>query len=266
MIPKLGFTQSDLTPSNAINRGISGADLVKCGRVKVNISCNGITVPAEFYVTRANSTLVLGLEFCRKFELVAIAPVCTHPAEAAHRAKLHQWTKQLVMWTQNHSRTEPSVESFAEHLLREINSKVKNPVVEKVETIGSVACPLPPGQHPVPVWRPLAVWRAHYLLDSIQCPCGQYFTPDRISDHLNRSDHRSCCHKATLPPPRSSCAACVRQKHRQVVESPSSKLQTSTTTDSNHWSTREQQGMTNQQHNRHMPQQQREPRPTPMSS
>ena len=152
MIPKLGFTQSDLTPSNAIIRGISGADLVNCGTVKVNISCNGITVPAEFYVTRANSTLVLGLEFCRKFELVAIAPVCTHPAEAAHRAKLHQWTKQLVMWTQDHSRTEPSVESFAEHLLRKINSMVKNPVVEKVETIGSVACPLPPGQHPVPVW------------------------------------------------------------------------------------------------------------------
>ena len=48
--------------------------------------------------------------------------------------------------------TEPSVESFAEHLLRKINSMVKNPVVEKVETIGSVACPLPPGQHPVPVW------------------------------------------------------------------------------------------------------------------
>ena len=65
---------------------------------------------------------------------------------------------------------------------------------------------------------------------------------------------------------RSSCVACVRQKHRQVVESPSRKLQTSTTTDFNHWSTREQQGRTNQQHNRHMPQQQREPRPTPMSS
>ena len=56
------------------------------------------------------------------------------------------------MWTQDHSRTEPSVESFAEHLLRKINSIVKNPVVEKVATIGSVACPLPHGQHPVPVW------------------------------------------------------------------------------------------------------------------
>ena len=152
MIPKLGFTQSDLTPSNAIIRGISEADLANCGTVKVNISCNGITAGAEFYVTRANSTLVLGLEFCRKFELVAIAPVCTHLAEAAYRAKLYQWTKQLVMWTQDHTRTEPSVESFAEHLLRKINSMVKNPVVEKVETIGSVACPLPPGQHPVPVW------------------------------------------------------------------------------------------------------------------
>ena len=152
MIPKFGLTQSDLTPSNAIIRGISGADLVNCGTVKADISCNGITAGAEFYVTRANSTLVLGLEFCRKFELVAIAPVCTHPAEAAHRAKLHQWTKQLVMWTQDHLRTEPSVESFAEHLLRKINSMVKNPVVEKVETIGSVACPLPHGQHPVPVW------------------------------------------------------------------------------------------------------------------
>ena len=157
MIPKLGFTQSDLTPSNAIIRGISGADLVNCGTMKVNISCNGNTVPAEFNVTRANYTLVLGLEFCRKFELVAIAPVCTHPAEAAHCAKLHQWTKQLVMWTQDHSRTEPSIESFAEHLLRKINSMVKNPIVEKVETIGSVACPLPPGQHPVPVWPVLRI-------------------------------------------------------------------------------------------------------------
>ena len=152
MIPKLGLAQSDLTPSNAIIRGISGADLVNCGTVKANMSCDGITAGAEFYVTRANSTLVLGLEFCRKFELVAIALICTHPAEAAHRAKLHQWTKQLVMWTQDHSRTEPSVESFAEHLLRKINSTVKNPVVEKVETIGSEACPLPHGLHPVPVW------------------------------------------------------------------------------------------------------------------
>ena len=212
MIPKLGLTQSDLTPSNAIIRGILGADLVNCGMLKANISCNGITAGAEFYLTRANSTLVLGLKFCRKFELVAIAPVCTYPAEAAHRAKLHQWTKQLVMWTQDHSRTEPSVESFAEHLLRKMNSMVKNPVVEKVETIGSVA---------------------HYLMDSIQCSCGQYLTPDRISDHLNRSDHRSYCHKAMLPSLRSSCAARVRQKHRQVVEPPSRKLQTSRTTDSN---------------------------------
>lgn len=84
MLPQLGLTEEDLTPSHATIRGISGADLVNCGTVAPKVSCNGMNADVEFYVTKNSSAFILGLEFCKKFKLVTIAPVCTHPVEAVH--------------------------------------------------------------------------------------------------------------------------------------------------------------------------------------
>lgn len=76
MLPQIGLSKKDLKPSNAVIRGMSGADLQNCGTVDVNVTCNNITSMTKFYVTKRECAFVLGLEFCKTFKLVTIAPVC----------------------------------------------------------------------------------------------------------------------------------------------------------------------------------------------
>ena len=67
----------DFKPSDAVIRGMSGADLQNCGTVCVNVTCNEISKKAKFYVTKHDYAFILGLEFCKMFKLVTISPVCT---------------------------------------------------------------------------------------------------------------------------------------------------------------------------------------------
>ena len=76
MLPQIGLSKKSLTPSDAIIRGMSGADLQNCGTVDVNVTCNAITAKAKFYVTKHECAFILGLGFCKDFNLVSIAPVC----------------------------------------------------------------------------------------------------------------------------------------------------------------------------------------------
>ena len=68
---------SDLQPSHAIIKGMSGADLQNCGTIDISVSCNAITANTKFYVTKFECAFVLGLGFCKSFKLVSVASVCT---------------------------------------------------------------------------------------------------------------------------------------------------------------------------------------------
>ena len=76
MLPQIGLSKKDLKPSDAIIRGMSGADLQNCRTIDVNVTCNDITGKTRFYVTKRECAFILGLALCKKFELVTIAPVC----------------------------------------------------------------------------------------------------------------------------------------------------------------------------------------------
>ena len=76
MLPQIGLSKNNLKPSDAIIQGMSGADLQNCGTIDVNVTCNDITAKARFYVTKSECAFILGIGFCKKFELVTIAPVC----------------------------------------------------------------------------------------------------------------------------------------------------------------------------------------------
>ena len=77
MVPQLGLSTSDLQPSHAIIRGMSGTDLQNCGTIDISVSCNAITANTKFYVTKCECAFVLGLGFCKTFKLVSVASVCT---------------------------------------------------------------------------------------------------------------------------------------------------------------------------------------------
>lgn len=92
MLLQIGLSKKDMKPSNAIIRGMSGADLQNRGTVDVNITCNDITAKARFYVTKHECAFILGLGFCKKFKLVTIAPVCVQQSismEPNHVEAIH---------------------------------------------------------------------------------------------------------------------------------------------------------------------------------
>ena len=68
----------DLKPSDAVIRVMSGADLQYCGTVCVSATCNEITKKAKVYVTKHDYALILGLEFCKMFNLVKHATLYAH--------------------------------------------------------------------------------------------------------------------------------------------------------------------------------------------
>ena len=76
MLPQIGLSKKDLKPSDAFIPGMSGAVLQNCGTVDIKVTCNNITAMARFYITKQECAFILGLEFCKEFKLVTIAPVC----------------------------------------------------------------------------------------------------------------------------------------------------------------------------------------------
>ena len=76
LLPKIGLSQADLAPSSATLRGVSGADLQNCGIVDSDVTCNKQRSRAQFYVTNMGTEAILGLPFCKKFNLVQIAKTC----------------------------------------------------------------------------------------------------------------------------------------------------------------------------------------------
>ena len=76
LLRNIGLSKRNVKPSKAVIKGISGTQLKNCGTLEVEVSCNNIHDNMKFYVIEQECTFILGLEFCKKFKLVTIAPVC----------------------------------------------------------------------------------------------------------------------------------------------------------------------------------------------
>jgi hypothetical protein len=76
MLFSIGIRKSSLKPSRAILKGISGMNLKNQGTVTVHVSCNSKLEATDFYVAEYGCEIILGLPFCKQFQLVLMADVC----------------------------------------------------------------------------------------------------------------------------------------------------------------------------------------------
>lgn len=103
MLPQIGLSSQDLKPSNAIIRGMSGADLQNCGTVDVSVTSNSITAKARFYITKRECAFILGLGLCKQLGLVSISPVCVQQSvsmEPNHVEAVHITDEAEVNYSQ----------------------------------------------------------------------------------------------------------------------------------------------------------------------
>ena len=76
MIEQIGLCLENFTRSTAQLRGVTGADLSNRGELRIQVTCNDITENITVMVTEFGSDLILGLDFCKLFNLVTMADVC----------------------------------------------------------------------------------------------------------------------------------------------------------------------------------------------
>ena len=76
MLEQMNVHANDLTPTKAKLRGITGTMMKTIGELNVKASCNNITKLVTVIITKSGSELILGVDFCRAFELVKIANCC----------------------------------------------------------------------------------------------------------------------------------------------------------------------------------------------
>lgn len=76
MLSSIGIHKSALKPSRAVLKGISGMNLQNQGTVTVQVTCNAKEEETEFYVTEHGREIILGLPFCKQFQLISVADVC----------------------------------------------------------------------------------------------------------------------------------------------------------------------------------------------
>jgi transposase InsO family protein len=76
LLQEIGLSKKNIKPSNARLRGVTGADMRTHGILDVSCTCNHITHDFQIHITELGSELILGLDFCREFNLVKIADSC----------------------------------------------------------------------------------------------------------------------------------------------------------------------------------------------
>eukprot|EP00794_Sanderia_malayensis_P018441 gene18441-20290_t len=76
MLANFGLSKDDIKTNNAVIRVGSGANLKNYRTVDVKVACNNITAKTTLLFTKCECALILGLEFCKNFQLVSIAPIC----------------------------------------------------------------------------------------------------------------------------------------------------------------------------------------------
>jgi transposase InsO family protein len=76
LLREIGFKRSELKANNVRLRGVTGADMKACGRLEVQVTCNNITGPVEVIATELGSEFILGIDFCRQFQLISVSSSC----------------------------------------------------------------------------------------------------------------------------------------------------------------------------------------------
>lgn len=76
MLADIGLSVKDLTASRVRLHGVTGADMKTHGELCVPATCNGKTHNVRIMVTELGNELILGLDFCNRFQLVDLADVC----------------------------------------------------------------------------------------------------------------------------------------------------------------------------------------------
>ena len=89
MLSKIRMSKDNIKANNAVIRGVSVADLHNYGTVEAQVTCSNVTSQTAFFVTKCECAFILGLEFCKKFNLVSIAPVCMQQSMLDHIEAVH---------------------------------------------------------------------------------------------------------------------------------------------------------------------------------
>lgn len=76
MVSDMGLSNKDLSPSNTVLTSASKKHLTNHGTLLINVACNGHNAKVKFYVINSGTDLLLGLNFCKDFNLVRISPSC----------------------------------------------------------------------------------------------------------------------------------------------------------------------------------------------
>ena len=76
LLSNIGLCHSDLKPSTAKLHGVTGTDMNTHGELNVRATCNDHTHNVKVMVTELGNELILGLDFCKKFNLVSISDAC----------------------------------------------------------------------------------------------------------------------------------------------------------------------------------------------
>ena len=76
ILSSIGLSEQHLSQNKVTLHGVSGTDLQNLGYVDVMVTCNDIQDKARFYVTKSGRELLLGIKFCKKFQLVDYASSC----------------------------------------------------------------------------------------------------------------------------------------------------------------------------------------------
>ena len=75
-LSKLGLKRSDLLPSSARLKGVTGTDMEVCGEILVKVTCNGHSNTVNFVITKLGTEIILGLGFSKLFQLITLADTC----------------------------------------------------------------------------------------------------------------------------------------------------------------------------------------------
>lgn len=93
MLPLLNLSKRNLTQNKVTLRGVSRKRLRNYGTISLEVTCNGHQHKSTFYVTDSGRELLLGLGFCKQFNLVEIAETCIQREIMAQPDKASQSIK-----------------------------------------------------------------------------------------------------------------------------------------------------------------------------
>ena len=75
-LKKLNVKIEDLQPCSIRLRSITGADMKTCGSLITKVTSNSITKTVRVIITELGTELILGLDFCKDFQLITISNSC----------------------------------------------------------------------------------------------------------------------------------------------------------------------------------------------